>query len=812
MTQHDTTAGGIRSPRTTAVTDAAWRDPARPLDERVGALIAEMTLDEKLAQLYGVWVGASDDGHADVAPHQHDLNDDVDLDAILPAGLGQVTRPFGTAPVDAAAGALSLVRMQERIAAANRFGIPAVAHEECLAGFAAWGATAYPVPLSWGATFDPALVERMARRIGADMRSVGVHQGLAPVLDVVRDARWGRVEETIGEDPYLVATVGTAYVRGLESSGIVATLKHFVGYSASKAGRNLAPVSIGRRELADVLLPPFEMAVREGGARSVMNSYSDLDGVPSAGDRWLLTELLRDTWGFDGTVVADYFAVAFLKLLHGVADTWADAAGTALEAGIDIELPTVKAFGEPLHAAVTAGVVDVALVDTALRRVLRQKAELGLLDAGWSPVPPALRGVEAPDAASVRGAIDLDPPANRELARELAERAVVLVRNDGALPLAATGADAPSVIAVIGPNADDPYAMLGCYSFPTHVVTQHPGVEMGIEIPTLLDAIRAEFPGSDIRHALGTSVDGGETDGLADAAALAATADVVVLALGDRAGLFGRGTSGEGCDAESLDLPGAQQRLVDAVLDTGTPTVLALLAGRPYALGRATSEAAGIVEAFFTGEEGAGAIAGVLSGRVNPSGRLPVSIPATPGSQPTTYLAAPLARASDVSNVDPTAAYPFGHGLGYTTFEWETFAGDEDAIATDGAVSVRLRVRNSGSRTGTEVVQLYLHDPVASVVRPVQRLVGFARVDLEPGAAADVWFTVPADLASFTSRSGERIVEPGDLVLSVGRSSGELVHAHTVRLEGPVRVVDHLRRLHPLIDVDLAPVEAPTTG
>lgn len=807
MTQHDMTAADIRSHQTTAVTGAAWRDSALPVDERVDALIAEMTLDEKLAQLYGVWVGASDDGHADVAPHQHDLNDDVDLDELLPAGLGQVTRPFGTAPVDAAVGALSLVRMQERIVAANRFGIPAIAHEECLAGFAAWGATAYPVPLSWGATFDPALVERMARRIGADMRSVGVHQGLAPVLDVVRDARWGRVEETIGEDPYLVATVGTAYVRGLESSGIVSTLKHFVGYSASKAGRNLAPVSVGPRELADVLLPPFEMAVREGGARSVMNSYSDLDGVPSAGDRWLLTELLRETWGFDGTVVADYFAVAFLKLLHGVADTWADAAGAALAAGIDVELPTVKAFGEPLRAAVAAGVVDVALVDTALGRVLRQKAELGLLDADWSPVPSALQGVDVTDAAAVRGTIDLDPPANRELARELAERAVVLVRNDGTLPLAA-----PAVVAVIGPNAHDPYAMLGCYSFPTHVVTQHPGVEMGIRIPTLLEAIRAEFPGSDIRHALGTTVDGGETDGLADTAALAATADVVVLALGDRAGLFGRGTSGEGCDAESLDLPGAQQQLVDAVLDTGTPTVLALLSGRPYALGRATSEAAGIVQAFFAGEEGAGAIAGVLSGRVNPSGRLPVSIPSTPGSQPTTYLAAPLARASDVSNVDPTAAYPFGHGLGYTTFDWESFAGEEDAIATDGAASVRVRLRNTGRRAGTEVVQLYLHDPVASVVRPVQRLIGFARVDLDPGAAADVWFTVPADLASFTSRSGDRIVEPGEIVLSAGRSSGDLVHAHAVRLEGPARVVDHTRRRHPLVDVDLAPVEAPTTG
>ncbi|MFC9919942.1 beta-xylosidase/alpha-l-arabinosidase [Agromyces binzhouensis] len=791
----------------TQVADAAWRDAARPIDERVAALMAEMTLDEKLAQLYGVWVGAADDGGGDVAPHQHDLNDDVDLDALLPSGLGQVTRPFGTAPVDAAVGALSLARMQRRIVGANRLGIPSIAHDECLAGFAAWGATAYPVPLSWGASFDPALVERMARRIGADMRSVGVHQGLAPVLDVVRDARWGRVEETIGEDPYLVATVGTAYVRGLETSGLVATLKHFVGYSASKAGRNLAPVSIGPRELGDVLLPPFEMAVREGGARSVMNSYSDLDGVPSAADRRLLTELLRETWGFDGTVVADYFAVAFLKLLHGVADTWADAAAAALEAGLDVELPTVKAFGEPLRAAVEAGAVDVGLIDTALRRVLRQKAQLGLLDADWTPVPAALAGLgladadladaDASHAGRLRGRIDLDPPGNRALARELAERAVVLVRNDGTLPL-----EAPPVIAVIGPNADDPYAMLGCYSFPTHVVTQHPGVAIGIRIPTLLDALRAEFPGSEVRHAVGTSVDGGETDGIAEAVELASTADVVVLALGDRAGLFGRGTSGEGCDAESLALPGAQQALVDAVLDSGTPAVLTMLAGRPYALGRAASEAAGIVQAFFAGEEGAGAIAGVLSGRVNPSGRLPVSIPASPGAQPTTYLAPPLARASDVSNIDPTAAFPFGHGLGYAAFDWSSFAGDEASIATDGATTVRLRVRNSGERRGAEVVQLYLHDPVASVVRPVQRLVGFARVDLPPGAAAEVRFTVPADLASFTSRAGERIVEPGELVLSVGRSSSDLVHAHAVRLDGPTRVVDHRRALHPTVAIE----------
>ncbi|NBM20425.1 glycoside hydrolase family 3 protein, partial [Streptomyces sp. GC420] len=360
-----------------------WNDPAYDTDTRVSALISAMTVEEKVAQLFGVWVGASDEG-GEVAPHQHDMEESVDLDALLPGGLGQLTRPFGTAPVDPALGALSLMRTQARIAAANRFGIPAVAHEECLAGFATWKATAYPVPLSWGATFNPALVRRMATAIGEDMRSVGVHQGLAPVLDVVRDARWGRVEETIGEDPYLVGTVATAYVQGLESAGIVATLKHFAGYSASRAGRNLAPVAMGPRERADVLLAPFEMALRESGARSVMHAYTDTDGVPSAADEHLLTGLLRDTWGFDGTVVADYFGIAFLKTLHGVAGDWAEAAGTALRAGVDVELPTVKTFGAPLLEAISTGMVPEALIDRALRRVLTQKAGLGLLDADWS--------------------------------------------------------------------------------------------------------------------------------------------------------------------------------------------------------------------------------------------------------------------------------------------------------------------------------------------------------------------------------------------------------------------------------------------
>ena len=778
---------------------ALWNDPTAPVSARVDALIDAMTLEEKTAQLFGVWVGASDEG-GEVAPHQHEMEEPVDLDALLPTGLGQLTRPFGTVPVDPALGALSLARTQARIAATNRFGIPALAHDECLAGFAAWGATAYPVPLSWGATFDPSLVRAMAEAIGRDMRSVGVHQGLAPVLDVVRDARWGRVEETIGEDPYLVGSIGTAYVAGLESAGIVATLKHFVGYSASRAGRNRAPTSVGPRERADVLLPPFEMAIREGGARSVMHAYTDTDGIPSAADEALLTGLLRHTWGFDGTVVADYFAIAFLKTLHGVAADWADAGGTALRAGIDVELPNVKTYGAPLVEAVADGRVPEALVDRAVRRVLTPKVALGLLDPDWNPLSAALDAADEDDPSALRGRIDLDGPENRALARTLAEEAIVLLSNDGTLPL-----DRPRRIALIGPNADEPTAVLGCYSFPQHIGVRHPDTPLGIELPTLRETLAAEFPDAEITYARGTGVDDGDLSGLAEATRLAREADVTLVVLGDRAGLFGRGTSGEGCDVATLALPGAQQQLLDALLDVETPVVTVLLTGRPYALGRGVGESAAIVQSFFPGEEGTRAIAGVLAGRVNPSGRLPVSVPRGPGSMPGTYLGAPLAHASEVSSIDPTPAFAFGHGLSYTRFEWTDLAVEAQEAPTDGEFALSLTVCNTGERSGTEVVQLYLHDPVASVVQPVQRLIGYTRLELEPMEARRLRITLPADLASFTGRDGRRIVEPGELELRLSASSADPRLTARVTLTGAERHVDHTRRLHARI------LQEPTT-
>ncbi|HET9171676.1 MAG TPA: glycoside hydrolase family 3 N-terminal domain-containing protein [Actinospica sp.] len=790
-----------------------WRDPTASPADRVEDLMARMSTRQKVAQLYGAWVGA-DATSGQVAPFQHSSElPPADWSDVLRDGVGQLTRPFGTAPVDPVAGARAVANSQRALAAAGA-GIPALVHEECLTGLGAWQATVYPSPLCWGASFDPELVREVGERIGRTMRRLGVHQGLAPVLDVARDLRWGRVEETIAEDPYLVGTLGAAYVRGLESTGVVATLKHFAGYSASRAGRNLAPVSIGPRELADVILPPFEMALH-AGARSVMNSYSDNDGLPVAADPALLTDLLRGTYGFDGTVVSDYFSVVFLHRLHRTAGSKAQAAVQALAAGIDVELPTPDCFGAPLLAALESGEADMTLVDRALERVLLQKCELGLLDADWSPEPPILAEADQ----------RLDDDESRALARRLARRAIVLLRNENdALPLA-PGAR----VAVVGPRADVADAAFGCYSFPRHIGVHHPGLALGIEARTVLEALRADPAGYRITYAQGCPVPDTESsvrlraeraaaegaahgtapaEGLpetgdrqiAEAVAAAREAEVCVAVLGDVSGLFGNGTSGEGCDSSDLRLPGRQGELLDALLATGTPVVLVLLVGRPYELSRYADRLAAVVCGFLPGEEGANAIADVLSGRVDPSGRLPVGFPAEGSSQPSTYLTATLGLRSDVSTVDPTPLYPFGHGLSYNPAIWtDTVLPAGGTWPTDGTLRLAVTLHNEGTSAAGEVVQVYLHDPQAEVARPVQQLIAAPRVDLEPGQTRTVVIDLPADLTSYTGRDGRRIVEPGDVELWVGASSQDIRARLSARLTGPRREVGFHRAFQPTV-------------
>ena len=791
------------------ITTEIWRDPSRPARERVEDLLSRMTLEEKVAQLTSIWVG--DPGN--VAPMQGQMSaTPLPLAELIRHGLGQVTRVFGTRPLPPAVARSTLRELQAQIAGASRFGIPAVAHEECLTGFATWTATVFPTPLAWGASFDPELVRDMAVAIGASMRAMGIHQGLAPVLDVARDMRWGRTEETIGEDPYLVGSLGTAYVRGLQSAGIQATLKHFAGYSASRTGRNMAPVSMGPREFADVMLVPFEMALRLGGARSVMPSYTDVDGVPVSADRSLLSGLLRDQLGFDGVVVSDYFAISFLQTQHGVAGTPAQAGALALDAGLDVELPSVRCYGPELAGAVREGLVPAELVDRAAARVLRQKCELGLLDPGWSPAEEDSAG-SPPDLDPA----DLDPPGHRALARRMAEESVVLLANRAPEPggAAVLPLRPDASLAVIGPLAADPLAFFGCYSMARHLGYRYPEAADGLHVTTVLDALTAERPGAPISYAAGCDVRSEDRSDFAHAAAHAREADVVVAVLGDQAGLFGRGTSGEGCDAADLRLPGVQEDLLRVLVATGKPVVLVLVTGRPYAIGPLAGQLAAAVQAFFPGEEGGSAIAGVLSGRVVPSGRLPVELPRLPGAQPASYLRPRLADRHPGSSVDPAPLFAFGHGLSYTSFEYADLvirpaeddaegaegaegAGDpgEVVVGTDGTAEIACTVRNSGSRAGTEVVQLYLSDPLAQVARPVRWLAGFARVPLGPGQARRVTFRLHADRTAFCGRDGVRVVEPGEIRVAIGGASDRLVLHGSFALcgaerpAGPDRVLD----------------------
>jgi hypothetical protein len=527
-----------------------------------------------------------------------------------------------------------------------------------------------------------------------------------------------------------------------------------------------------------------------------MNSYSDVDGVPAAADRWLLTDLLREEWGFAGSVVSDYWAVPFLATMHRIAADTDEAGAQALAAGIDVELPDTIGFGPGLVERVRRGELPEALVDRAARRLLMQKVQLGLLDTDWTP------------EGSVAGAaaVDLDSTANRALAREMAERSVVLLEAGSALPLLGDGRPAPRRVAVIGPCAADPHVFMGCYAFPNHLLPRHPGLGLGLEVQTAVDALRAELPDVEIVHERGCPVQGEDRSGFGAALAAARGSDLCVAVVGDLAGLFGHGSSGEGCDAEDLRLPGVQADLLSELLETGTPVVVVVVSGRPYALGDVHGRAAGLVQAFLPGEEGGSAIAGVLSGRVQPGGKLPVQIPKRPGGQPRTYLQPPLGgpESAGISTLDATPLYPFGYGGSYTTFEVGALRISDAEVPTDGAFSVSVRVRNTGPREGDEVVQLYLRDVVAQVARPVKQLAGFARVGLAPGEALDVTFRVHADRTAYANRELERIVEPGDIEVMVGTSAGDLPCRGRVRLNGSPRVVGHERRL--VTPVELGPV------
>jgi len=756
-----------------------------------------MTLEEKVAQMHAFWLILSEDGQHQVRSDTFTGHSDAEkLQQMLLNGLGQITRPLGSHSVDPKQGVRALNRLQKFMMEETRLGIPVMSHEECLVGLMARGGTLFPSALAFGATWNPDLIERAAKVIGQEARSIGCHQGLAPVLDVSRDVRWGRTEETFGEDPYLVGVMATRYVQGLqgEKRNLLATLKHYVGHSFSEGARNHAPVHLGWRELNDTFLLPFEMAVKAANAGSVMPAYHDIDNEPCHSSHHLLTQVLREQWGFDGLIVADYVGVSLLYQHHGVAADKAEAAALSFNAGLDIELPGDDCATQIVEA-LDRGLISQAKIDEIVGRVLTEKFRLGLFENPYAD----------------EDAICLRTPEGIETAKEVARQAIVLMENNGILPMTPAKV---SRLAVIGPTADDPLAHLGGYSFPVHLILSE--VEESTScVVTPRAGLEAAFGKDKVRYAKGVEIlekrqygapvfpgDVQETarvervspisrnmDLIPAAVACARDADIAIVCVGDLAGLFQTGTVGEGSDTDSLDLPGVQQQLLEAVVATGTPVIVVMTSGRPYNLKGLESKVSAFVWAFAGGQECGSALADVLTGVAEPSGRLPVSVPKSVGAVPY-YYNHKLKSAGTPVAFHFGSRYPFGYGLSYTQFEFSKLTVEEDTIDINtGEIRVRCRIENTGSRRGVSIPQLYIRDVLASVVRPVKELKAFGRVTLEAGESRVVEFDVPVDMLGFTGAEGVRVVEPGMFELQIGASSAD------IRLRGTVEVTGEKRRL-----------------
>jgi beta-glucosidase-like glycosyl hydrolase len=758
-----------------------YRDPAAGIGERVADLLAHMTLEEKVAQLGAIWVTSlvRDDAF------------DEDLAAErLADGIGQVTRIGASTGLFADQSAELGNAIQRVLVERTRLGVPMVIHEEAVGGFLHRGATTFPQALGLAATWDVDRMGEVAEVIRVQMLAVGARHNLSPVLDVARDPRWGRVEETYGESPELCGRMGVAYVRGLQTDdltdGVVCTGKHFLGYASSMGGRNHAPVHLGGRELREVHAEPFAAAIRDAGLASMMNSYSSIDGVPVAASREILTDLLRGELGFDGTVVADYFAVMQLFSNHRTAVDAEEAAIRSLGAGLDVELPSLDCYRE-LPAAVRAGRVDEALVDESCARVLAQKLQLGLFENPY--VDPG------------RALAVFDTAEQRRLARRTAADGVILLKNDGVLPLD------PSIgtVAVIGPHADDPRLLQGDYHYPAHLEIIYQGrvadvgaglSELGTgtgtdQLPesggtfaagphytphvTPLAGLRAALPEAVITHTIGCADTGDDTSGIGAAVAAANTAEVAIVCVGARSGLMPDSTVGEARDATDLDLPGVQSELVAAVAATGTTTVVVVISGRVHTLAAENAAADALVWSICPGEEGGHAIADVLTGAVNPAGRLPVSLPKHVGQVPLHHDMRARGERAEFHGTyvdrDVQPLYWFGHGLSFTAFDY----GEPTVVdgSTTAPTTISVPVTNIGDRDGDEVVQLYVTDDVASVARPIRELVGFARVAIAAGATRKVTFTVDPSRLAFHGIDMMLATEPGTFTFRLGRSSND---------------------------------------
>ena len=781
------------------MTTAAYANSALAIEDRVSDLVDRMDVDEKLAQL-----GAVEFPHLLSGDH---FDEEAAL-AVVPHGIGEVTRIGATTGLLPAQSALLFNQIQRLIVERTRLGIPVMVHEESLAGYCARGATVFPQALALACSWDPDLVREVADKIRRQLLAVGARHSLAPVLDVARDPRWGRLEETYGEDPVLAGTLGVAYVRGLQtddlSQGVLATGKHFLAHGLSEGGRNHAPVQIGPRELREVFAEPFAAAIREAGLSSVMSSYSCVDGLPGSGSAEILTRLLRDELGFEGMVVADYYAVTLLMRYHRVAADRSEAAVKALNAGLDLELPALDCFGVPLKTAINKGQVAMATVDTAVRRVLTSKLRLGLF--------------ESPYVDAGRAGLVFTDAANAKLAKRAASRGIVLLANNGVLPLSGQ----VSKVAVIGPAADDRRLLQGDYHYPAHQeltldTSRHAALEALtdgsadgeisdlIRLPSGKGALKpGEYytehvtPVAGLRAALGARAEvtyekgcellGEDRAGFPAALAAATRADVAVVVVGGRSGLHESSTVGEARDATDLRLTGVQEELVSVVAATGTPTVLVVMSGRAHVLSEVAHRVQALLVAWPLGEQGGNALADVLTGKAEPTGRLAVTLLRSTGQVPLYSSHRSGGGRSifydDYTDCPHTPLFSFGHGLGYTTFGYSDIT--VEASDTSSPVSVGVTVANTGDRKGEEVVQLYVSDLVASVARPETYLIGFTRLSLDPKEAVRVTFDVHPSRLAFYDEAMRFVVEPGLFRFAVGASSSDIRQQAVVEITGPV--------------------------
>lgn len=735
-----------------------YKDPNASIDERVEDLLGRMTLEEKIAQMNMNGMGEYRQ---------------------LPHGAGVVESPFISVQ--------EIARMSsetKRYARENtRLGIPPIQIGECLHGQLAMGATIFPQAIAQGSTWNPALVERMASVIALEASASGVDQALSPLFDLAREPRYGRTEECYGEDPYLVARMGVAFVEGMQGKAeytrvhgmapgkLMCTAKHFAGYSMPAGGINLAPSSLGEREMRTLHLYPFEKVVKEANVCAVMPSYNEVDGMPAHSNRWLLTDVLRGEWGFGGYVFTDYGGLSQLHNFHHVAADASEAAVMGINAGVDLEAARPDAYAR-LSDLVKAGKVKEEQIDAAVRRILRAKFMAGLFDKPY-PDPERLSEV-------------VHRPEHVALALEVAQESAVLLKNDSALlPLDASKLKS---LAVIGPNADQ--VQYGDY---TYTRDNRSGV-------TILQGLRDRLGSRvQINYAKGCNITGSDRSGIAAAVEAASKSDVAVVVLGETSVILsglgwgvGLGeneprdpfVSGEGYDLTSLDPPGVQRELLQAVCATGKPVVLVMVHGRPWSIDWEKDHVPAILEAWYPGEQGGNAIAGILLGDVNPSGRLNCSVPRSVGHLPVTYDYKPSARGinrepgtpekpgRDYVFSSPAPLFAFGHGLSYTTFEYSDLKIDNNASAK--TVKVSVNVRNTGSRDGKEVVQLYVNDRVSSVTTPQKMLKGFDKIELKRGEQKTVTFDLPYDELALWNASMQRVVEPGEFAVMIGRSAEDI--------------------------------------